>query len=128
MTRYLLDSDSVIDYLKGFSGTVTLLQGLDAQGETPCSCDITVAEVYAGLDEPDRGRAERLLRTLEFLPATHEAARTAGEWRYIYKRQGRILSTTDCLIAAIALEYRATIVTGNIRHFPMPELTLLPLP
>jgi predicted nucleic acid-binding protein len=31
-------------------------------------------------------------------------------------------------IAAIALDHRLTRVTGNCKHFPMPELQLLTLP
>jgi predicted nucleic acid-binding protein len=38
------------------------------------------------------------------------------------------LSTTDCLIAAIAVEHQAQLVTGNRRDFPMPEITVVPLP
>jgi predicted nucleic acid-binding protein len=31
-------------------------------------------------------------------------------------------------IAAVALDHRLTRVTGNRKHFTMPELQLLPLP
>jgi predicted nucleic acid-binding protein len=128
MTWYLLDSDAVIDYLKGFPASVALIQQLDAQGDALCSCDVVVAEVYSGLDMSDRPRAQRLFEVLTFLVTSPASARQAGEWRAYYKRQGHTLSTTDCLIAGVAWEHGATIVTGNTRHYPMPEVTLLPLP
>jgi len=35
---------------------------------------------------------------------------------------------TDALIAATALQYGAAVVTGNVRDYPMSDLTILPLP
>jgi predicted nucleic acid-binding protein len=34
------------------------------------------------------------------------------------------LGQADTLIGASALIYGATLVTGNAKHFPMPELTV----
>lgn len=128
MSRYLLDADSIIDFLYAIGGTVQLLQGLYDQGDTLCSCDVVLAEVYAGLHAHERARAEAFLSSVVFLPTSAASACQAGTWRYAYKRQGQTLSTTDCLIAAVAVEHEATLVTGNIKDFPMPEVTTLPLP
>ena len=128
MTRHLLDSDSVIDALNGVGETLALLQQLTQQENTLCTCDVVIAEVYTGLTPQERGRAEAFLSALEFLPTSADAARQAGEWRYDFARRGTALATTDCLIAAVALEHQATLVTGNVRHFPMPDLSTLPLP
>ena len=49
MTLYLLDSDGLIDHLKGIQSTTALIQSLPAQGHVLCSCDIVIAEIYAGL-------------------------------------------------------------------------------
>ena len=49
MDLYLLDTDAVIDQLKGFPQTVQLLQTLHQSGAELCVCDVTIAEVYAGL-------------------------------------------------------------------------------
>ena len=97
-------------------------------GRTLCTCDIVITEVYSGLRPHERPRAEVFLSSLQFLPASPNAARRAGEWRYDYARQGIQLPTTDCLIAAIAAEYDATVVTGNVRHFPMADVATLALP
>jgi predicted nucleic acid-binding protein len=39
-----------------------------------------------------------------------------------------MLPLTDALIAATAVEHNATVVTGNVRDYPMPEVSILPLP
>lgn len=128
MTAYQLDSDAIIDYFKGFALTVELLRRLYAQRDTLCTCDVAVAEVYTGLAPGERDRAGELLSTLTFPPTSAAAARQGGIWRYDYARRGMQLPTTDCLIAAIGHEYGATIITGNVADYPMPELNLLPLP
>lgn len=128
MARYLLDTDALIDYLVGIQQSVELVQGLDWQGDLLCVCDVVIAEVYAGLRPQDRDKAQKLLGACQYLSTSPEAARQAGEWRYTYARQGVTLSTTDALVAATAWANRADIVTGNQDDYPMPEVSIFPLP
>lgn len=128
MTRHLLDTDTIIDVLAGFPSTVAFVEQLEAQGHQLCTCDVVVAEVITGLRPQDQARGERLLGALDYLPTSREAAQQAGQWRGSYRHQGMQLATTDCLIAAVAHAHSAQVVTGNVRDFPMPELTVLPLP
>jgi predicted nucleic acid-binding protein len=125
---YLLDTDAVIDFFKGFPSSVEQIQQLFQQGEFLCTCAVVMAEVYAGLNPTERSRGEELLASLRFLATSPGTARQAGLWRYTFARQGVQLATTDCLIAAIAHERGATLVTGNIDDYPMPELHRMPLP
>lgn len=128
MTRYLLDSDAVIDFLNGVATTADLIDTLYQQQDTLCTCDVVIAEVHAGLLPADRERGRRLLGSLWFLACAPTAAELAGVWRYDFRRRGLQLATTDCLISAIAHEHRATLITGNVAHFPMTEVSLLALP
>jgi predicted nucleic acid-binding protein len=128
MGYILLDTDAVIDQLKGFPATVALLQQLHAAGGELCVCLITIAEVYAGLDPRDRPRAQQFLDACSYLATSPAIARQAGEWRYQYRRHGIAISLTDALIAATAHAHQARLVTGNIRHYPMPGLSLVSLP
>ena len=128
MNTFLLDADAVIDQLKGFPATVQLLQDLHAAGGELCVCDVTTAEVYAGLRPQDRPRAERFLSACTFLPTSPAIAQQAGEWRYQYRRQGITISLTDALIAATAVAHQARLVTGNVNHYPMSEVATVPLP
>jgi hypothetical protein len=56
VTRYLLDSDAIIDYLKGVAATIGLLRQLGQQGHQLGTCDVVECEVYAGLPPAHRGR------------------------------------------------------------------------
>ena len=128
MAAFLLDSDAVIDYLNLWQPTVELINGLTQEGHMLFTCDLVLAEVYAGLPPYPGIRAEDFLSNLIFLQSSRRAAIRAGEWRYLYARRGLNLPNYDVLIAATALERDATLVTGNVRHYPMPELSLLTLP
>ena len=127
MARFLLDTDAIIDYLLGIPSSVTLIQDLHERGDTLCVCDVVIAEVYAGLRPQHREAAEMLQSACAFLPTTTVIARQAGMWRYDFARKGVQLSTTDTLVAATAHGYDATIVTGNVKDYPMTEIVLLPV-
>ena len=127
MARCLLDTDAIIDYLSGIPSSVTLIQDLHERGDTLCVCDVVIAEVYAGLRPNHREAAEKLLTACTFLPTSAAIAQRAGMWRYDFARKGVQLSTTDTLVAATAHGHDATIVTGNAKDYPMPEITLLAL-
>jgi len=62
------------------------------------------------------------------LPVTAAIARQAGLLRRDWQKKGHTLSYTDVTIAAVALSHQAPLLTDNRKHFPMPELQLLPLP
>jgi predicted nucleic acid-binding protein len=128
MARLLLDTDAVIDYLKGYAETVALLDRLDDEGETLCICDVVVTEVFAGLLPRDYEQGVSFLETCEFLSTTMESARQAGEWRFQYARSGMTVATTDAIVAAVAHHHLARVVTANMRHYPMPEVSTLALP
>lgn len=127
MARYLLDTDAIIDYLFGIPSSVSLIQDLHERGDTLCVCDVVIAEVYAGLRPQHGEAAEKLLSACTFLPTSLAIAQQAGMWRYDFARKGVQLATTDTLVAATAHAHGATIVTGNTKDYPMPEISLLPL-
>lgn len=128
MTACLLDSDAVIDYLANVQSTVNFVRALHQRGDVLCTCSIVLAEVYSGLLPGDRPRAAPLLKSFVYLVTDAVAAEQAGDWRFAYRRQGVSLATTDTLIAATALAHGAQIITGNVRHYPMPGVAIVPLP
>lgn len=128
---HLLDSDSVIDALKGIRSCLDLLQELVSAGHILAINDVVLCEVYAGLHPKDESAALAFLDSLTYLPTSEAAARQAGRWEYQYARQGMTLSHTDCLIAACAQAQPASLVTGNAKDFPMAAagaVTIVPLP
>lgn len=128
MSLTLLDTDGVIDWLKNHDPSVRFIRSLFARGDTLCTCDIVLAEVYAGLHLADRPAAEPFLSALTFLATTPAAARVAGTWGYDFARRGMVLKVSDLLIAATASQHGASVVTGNIKDYPMTDVTVEPLP
>jgi hypothetical protein len=55
-------------------------------------------------------------------------ARIAGLLKRDYGRKGQTLTVADATIAAVAVFHALTLVTDNVRDFPMKELSLYPLP
>jgi tRNA(fMet)-specific endonuclease VapC len=125
VAHILVDSDVLIDYLRGVPTIVAHIQQLETAGNLLCTCDIVIAEVESGLNPTQSAAARLLMTNLVVLERDLAASRQAGRWRYDYARKGITLSMPDALIAVTAYFHGAGILTGNLSHFPMPELTIL---
>jgi len=125
---YLLDSSVIIDSLNGRNERPRLLAELSQQDALLACCPINMTEVYMGMRPGEGRKTEKLLRSLEFYAVTWEAAQLAGDFLRRWRRKGRMLALSDATIAAVAITHKLVFVTGNRKHFPMPELELLQLP
>lgn len=128
MARYLLDTDALIDYSNGHAATIALVKGLYRDAHALAVCCINITELCSGLAERDQDKARKFLGGLDYFEVSRDAAQMAGEYRHRFARKGIQLSATDAITAATAVEYGATLVTGNIAHYPMQELSILKLP
>jgi predicted nucleic acid-binding protein len=124
MAVYLLDTNIIIDALNGKRGRKALLYNLVQQGHMLACCPISVAEIYAGMRPKEEVETEVLLSSLRFYPISWQSAKAAGLLKRHYARAGRTLSIADTLIAAVALENRLTLITDNVKDFPMRELSI----
>ena len=126
---YLIDTNIIIDALKSRRSRLEFLQRL-SHSEPLAFCGIVVAELFAGFASPTEGsRAQRdLLDTMVYVSTPQVAAELAGSFLHRYKKRGITLSLSDAMIAAVAVTGGHTLVTENVKHFPMPELKLLPAP
>jgi predicted nucleic acid-binding protein len=125
MTRYLLDTDMLIDFSKGREPTRTrVLQMIDS-GDVMGVCAVNIAEFYAGLPEQERPQWDDFFASVDYWHINRHAAIQAGQYRHAAARNGQTLTTTDSLIAAVALEYDATILTSNISDYPGKGLTVM---
>ena len=112
----------MVDWLKGRPNAVRLFGDLIQRGQTLALNSVCVAEVYSGLAEDEREPMDRVVGSLEYWNIDATTARLAGHYRYVYLRQGQPLSVPDTLMAAHAVANDATLITGNVKDFPMPEL------
>ena len=125
---YLVDTDWVVEYLKGREPAVTTLSQLRHEGLAISL--ITFCEVYEGIYS---GRAPeqqeefflRFLRRAQVLPLNRTILRHFAHVRSQLRAQGQLIGDLDLLIAATALHHNLTLLTHNARHFSrISELTL----
>jgi predicted nucleic acid-binding protein len=127
MTTYLLDTSIIIDLLNGKRNRDALLRSLLSQGDLLACCPVNISEVYAGIRPKEEASTEAFLQSLDYYEITWDVAKRAGLLKRDYSKKGQTLSLPDTTIAAVALEYNLTLITDNLKHYPMPQLKLYPL-
>lgn len=127
--KYLIDTDWVIEYLKGDRPTVETITRLAADGIAVSL--ITYGEIYEGiLLGRDSKRHEQgflaFLRTPIVVSSPNKSImKRFGQLRGELRQSGQLIGDFDLLIAATALYYGLTLLTHNIRHFSrIPDLAL----
>ena len=126
MAKYLFDTTVPISYTRRRPGVIELVERLLDEDNQVGICAIGIAEFYSNVRPHEVEQAERLIARLDYFDITAEMAVAAGVFRYQYARRGTTLTATDTITAAVAIATDATLVTANVRHFPMPEIHLLP--
>ena len=122
MTKRLLDTDILSEYLKGHDQTVTKHAALYAQEHGIFTfTSVTVYEIVYGLEL--KGASRQLKKALEWLQQNKEVTPTKTDYlaaatiRATARRQSSVLELPDCLIASIALRLNVLLVTGNTEDF-----------
>jgi predicted nucleic acid-binding protein len=115
----LLDTSVAIDHLRGAPPAVSLLTGLLDAGESILASEVVRFELLAGVREREREALERFFSAISWVPMGEEVARAAGTLAQRHRRSHSGIDDADYLIAATALLLDATLLTTNVRHFPM---------
>ncbi len=121
--RLLIDTDVLVEYLRGRQEAVEYLEGLTADLYVSV---VSVAELFAGVrgDQEERS-LEQFLLVFTALPVTERVARLGGLYRRDY-RPSHGTGLADALIAATAEENGSGLVTFNRRRFPMVSRVTVP--
>src|SRR2546425_12944088 len=122
MSKVVLDTDVLIDLLRGREATRSFLIEVTREA-VPCCSTISVTEVCAGMRSDEEDSTMALLDGLVVVPVTRAIAEVAG--RFKRTSRARRLELADCLIAATAFIEGAAVATGNAKGYPMPEVTVL---
>jgi tRNA(fMet)-specific endonuclease VapC len=120
MTRFVLDTDTCIFWLKGHRGIEErLLQvGLDQVAiSIVTACELAYGAWKSARRQDNLRTLERLQRMLPTLQTTNDVAPWFGRWKAQLQGQGAGLDDADLLIAAIAHAHQCTLVTNNQTHF-----------
>lgn len=128
MTRYLVDTTTIIDFSKDLEPQTSRLMDLLADRLHDIgTCDVVIAEFFSGVAPDEHPRWERFFAGLAYWQLSPGGAARAGSDRFTNRRRGQAINTTDAMIAAIAREHNAVLITGNMKDFPQTGVTLLSL-
>jgi predicted nucleic acid-binding protein len=124
----LVDSSVWIDFFSSAPGRAgNELRRMISDAEPFALTGVVVTEILQGLTR-DAGRVEGYLSQWELLePRGFRTYREAAEIFRLGRAKGVSLTTVDVLIAAIALEQRASVFTLGKDFFRIARLTGLPL-
>ena len=121
-SRILLDSDIIIDHLRGFKYLEDLTS--NSSRNTSLISAVSIAEIYSILYFNEIERIEKLISTFKVLDIDSVIAKLAGKYRMIFYKSHNLL-IPDALIAASAKISNAILVTKNIKHFPMTDIDII---
>lgn len=111
---YCIDSDILIDYLRGIKDARDFLLRESAVAPLYISA-ISVVEIYSGKDTRDqkkREQIEKFLQNFLVIDVNPVIAAQAGEIRRDFGKP-----FADTIVAASAIFYRLRLVTRNTKHF-----------
>jgi predicted nucleic acid-binding protein len=113
---FLLDTDVLVDFLRGYSKAVTFVNANSTRIILP---SIVVAELYAGVKgDAELTVLENFISLFRVIPMTSEIAKKGGLYKRDYgKSHGVVLA--DAIIAATCETENAELKTLNIKHYPM---------
>jgi hypothetical protein len=121
--RVLIDTDVLIDYLRGQAEAVSYLESLT---EPLLISAITVAELFAGVREgTERVALEQFVSAFNVIPIDDAIAANGGLIRRDYRKSHGV-GLADAIIASTAEFTKADLVTLNKKHFPMLSNVVTP--
>jgi predicted nucleic acid-binding protein len=123
--RYLLDSTVLIDHANRDEPAARLLMDLHSGPNELYTCDVVTCEVLSQGDDEQLRHLRVLLQALEYVSTTPEVAQQAGEARRQRHLDGGKLGLGDALIAALAADLGAVVVTRNRPDFERQGIQVL---
>ncbi|MBA2727739.1 MAG: type II toxin-antitoxin system VapC family toxin [Parachlamydiaceae bacterium] len=123
--KLLVDTDVIIDYLRGNPKAVSYLY--DVQVKHMCYVStITIAELYSGVREGnERHLLEDFTKEFHIAILNETLAERAGVFRRDYGKSHGV-GLVDCIIAATAESLGSILITLNSKHFPMLKKVKVP--
>ena len=123
MERYLVDTDVIIDHLRGEENARDFLKRMKEEDAEILYSVITKAEIYAGLHPREEEEVKRLLRSMDEVGVNGEIAENGGRYKNKFHASHGLL-LPDALIAASAKRIGAILVTLNRKHYPMKDIKI----
>jgi tRNA(fMet)-specific endonuclease VapC len=121
MSLYMLDTDTCAFILRK-SSQILLAKIQTVPLQQQCMSVVTLAELLYGVQLFSKKKANReavdlLVRHVDVLEWTKDAAEHYAEIRADLKKKGQQIGANDLMIAAHARSTEAVIVTNNVKDF-----------
>lgn len=120
----LLDSDIIVDLLRGDPFITDFVIKIKEKSSLLYYSPVSKAEVYAGAFENEYKKIGLLFSQLQSIDITDPIGEKAGMLLNKYRKTHNI-GIVDSLIAATAIYYDLKLITRNVKHYPMPEVSII---
>ncbi len=112
----LLDTDILVDFFRGYSQAVTLVNANSSRIILP---SIVVAELHAGIKgDAEQATIDSFISLFPVIPLSAEIAKVGGLYKRDYGKSHGV-SLEDAILAATAEIENADLKTLNIKRYPM---------
>jgi len=134
ITRVVIDTDILIDLLRGVGETVDFLGEMENKGYLLATTIVNAFELYHGAYRSKRreenfGSTKKLLERLIVLGMSLRAAEAAGRIYAELEAEGQPIGLKDALMGAIALTRGYALATRNVEHLQkITGLNIIPAP
>jgi predicted nucleic acid-binding protein len=123
MNAYLIDTDVLIDHLRGVEKAYRFMQEIEPRQSTVFYSVISKAEIYSGIMPEEEESVASLFEAMEEVPIDGRVAEDAGRYRKAFLASHELL-LPDALIAASTKRVGAILVTLNKKHYPMEDIEI----
>ena len=117
--RVLVDTNIVIDALRGRMPAMEAIDGRLAEHEVLCLSVVSRFEVLAGARPAELDAIREHLSIYVSVGVDDAIADTAGDLARTYRRSHSSIDAVDYLIAASTRLHADELLTLNVKHFPM---------
>lgn len=112
----LVDTTVWIDFFAGRNlGHVSLFQSLIEENEDICICGLVMTEILQGIkDDLQYSKTKKYLSNLIYIPMSSNTFVLAADvYRQIRKKGITIRNSIDCLIAAVCIEQKVSLLQND---------------
>ena len=116
-----MDSDVIIEILRGARGTLQVAIALEESGVPTFCTGISWAEIFAGVRRGEEAVTRAFFEARGEVVLDGKIGRQAGDYLARYAKSHRV-EIADALIAAAATTSGLRLWTLNRKHYPMQDL------
>ncbi|WP_166980786.1 type II toxin-antitoxin system VapC family toxin [Paramicrobacterium fandaimingii] len=115
---FVVDTSVLIDVLRGEPAAADALHSARGAGPLHAS-EVTRLEVLAGMRAPEEVQTRMLFSAVVWHPVDEHIAEIAGILGRRWLPRNRGIDSADLIIAATAQSLHVSLLTRNVKHFPM---------